>query len=330
MGNRRCRTRPYRGAGFLGNIAVAAFFILFAGGCFANKVLVIPGGTEVELPMLVEDIGGASVIFIGESHETRRHHRFQLEVIDALHSGGVKLAIGLEMFKAGSQELLDLWVAGGVMTDVFIKEYYKNWQVPWRQYRDILIYARDHKIPVVALNVSRNVILEVFSEEGEEDEAGEEDGSARGEGPDAEGQEEAARPARLAKLVEQEAVYIEELKLVECDVDPAYEKFLRDAIGEHEGMEIDFDRFCRFQMIWDAVMAMRATEYLEQNPDRTMVVLTGGAHAWKRAIPRRLKHFSGDQGLTYIVIVPEVREGVDRHNVTTDDTDYLLLNPWMW
>jgi uncharacterized iron-regulated protein len=315
---------------FLGFIPIAAFFILFTGGCFANKVLVIPGGTEVELPRLIEDIGGASVIFIGESHKTRRHHRFQLEVIDALHSGGVKLAIGLEMFKAGSQDILDLWVAGGVMTDVFIKEYYKNWHVPWSQYRDILIYARDNKIPVVALNVSRGVILEVFSEEDEEGEEDEEDGSARPEDEGAEAEEEGARPARPAKLAEQEAVYIEELKLVGCDVDPEYEKFLRDVVGEHEGMEIDFDRFCRSQMIWDTVMAMRATEYLEQNPDRTMVVLTGGVHAWKRAIPRKLKRFSKDQGLTYIVIVPEVREGVDRHNVTTDDTDYLLLNPWMW
>ncbi len=316
MGNKRCSSRPYRGVRFLGLIPIAVFFILFTGGCFANKVLVIPGGTEVELPRLVEEIGGASAVFIGESHGARRHHRFQLDVIDALHSGGVKLAIGLEMFKAGSQGVLDLWVAGGVMTDVFIKEYYKNWRTPWRQYRDILIYARDHKIPVVALNVSRNVILEVLSEEGEED------GSAKG--PDAEAEEEGAR------LTEQEAVYIEELKLVECDVDSAYEKLLRDAIDEHKDMEIDFDRFCRSQMIWDTVMAMRAAEYLEHNPDRTMVVLTGGAHAWKRAIPRKLKRFSGDRGLAYIVIVPEVREGVDRHNVTTDDTDYLLLNPWMW
>ena len=300
----------------------------------ANKVVIMPGGkVEVERDGLVEKIQDLDVVFIGESHQSGRHHRFQFEVIKALWSAEVDVAIGLEMFKADSQEALDLWVAGGIPRETFKKIYYENWRTPYSKYEKIFIYARKHEIPIVALNLSRDIVREVFSKDkdDEEGEEGKEGGSVEVEEAPVKAKGELGEDeVEFARLVRQRAEYVKELRLIECDADPQYEKFLRAAIGEHDGMEIDYDRFCRAQMIWDTTMARRVAEYIKENPNKIMVVLVGGVHAWKRAMPRKLGLFPGGDELSYIVIVPEMRSLLTRRRATEEDMDYMLLNPWMW
>ena len=298
----------------------------------ANTVVVIPGGeVEVERDGLVEEMGDLDVVFLGESHQSGRHHRFQLNIIKALWLAEVDVAIGLEMFKVDSQGDLDLWIAGGIPRETFEGIYYKNWQAPWSKYEEIFLYARKHEIPLVALNLSRDIVREVFAKDDEEGKEGKEDSPAEAEeapvkGKGVSGEDE----VEFARLVRQRAEYVKELRLIECDADPQYEKFLRAAIGEHDGMEIDYDRFCRAQMIWDTTMARRVVEYIKENPNKIMVVLVGSVHAWKRAMPRKLGLFSGGDELSYIVIVPEMRSLLTRRRATEDDMDYMLLNPWMW
>ena len=67
---------------------------------------------EVALSEALPGIRKSRVILIGEKHDRESHHRFQLEVIKALHATGEPLAIGLEMFQAESQQALDDWVGG--------------------------------------------------------------------------------------------------------------------------------------------------------------------------------------------------------------------------
>ena len=324
MDNRICRVWSYIGSGPLKSITVLAL-LLFITGCMANTLAVMPGGEEVERDSFIEKIVDLDVIFLGESHQSGRHHRFQLEVIEALWDAEVDVAIGMEMFKADSQGELDLWTSGGMPRESFKKVYYENWRAPWSKYEGIFLYARKHGIPIIALNLSRDIVREVFSVDDKEDEPVEaEDLPAKAESELGEDEIE------FARLAKQRVEYVKELRLIECDADPKYEKFLRAAIGEHDGMEINYDRFCRAQMIWDTTMAKRVIEYIKENPNKTIVALVGGVHAWKRAVPRKLDLFSDDEGLNYVVIVPEMRSLLTRRRATEEDMDYMLLNPWMW
>ncbi len=334
MDSRGCGLCSYLSAVFFKFVPVLLLALFFAG-CAPSKLVVIPGVEEVlDREAFIEEISNLDVIIIGESHQSNRHHNFQLEIIDALQSTNVDLAVGFEMFKDDSQGTLDLWVAGGIQKDIFKKVYYENWQTSWSKYEKILVYVRKHNIPSVALNLSRDIVREALSRKVEEEiekEEGKEGESAEVEALPVKADDELGEDeVEFARLMKKRAERIEDLSLIECDADPQYEKFLHEAIEAHDGVEMDYDRFCRAQMIWDTTMAKRVAEYLEENPDKTLVVLVGGVHAWKRAIPRKLDFFAGEGAIDYIVIVPEMRSGLTRHSATEEDADYMLLDPWMW
>jgi uncharacterized iron-regulated protein len=61
------------------------------------------------------------------------------------------------MFRKDQQEALVDWVAGKIDGTTFEQIYLDNWGFHWRLYREIFIYAREQKIPIVGLNVSRCV-----------------------------------------------------------------------------------------------------------------------------------------------------------------------------
>ena len=61
------------------------------------------------------------IILVGEQHSNKQHHRAQLSVIQALNEAGLKVAIGLEMFRNDSQPALDRWVSGDIDEDRFEK-----------------------------------------------------------------------------------------------------------------------------------------------------------------------------------------------------------------
>ena len=68
-------------------------------------------------------------------------------------------------------------------------------------------------------------------------------------------------------------------------------------------------------------MAYHLMGYLSKNPGRTVVVLAGVGHAWKRGIAEQL-----DEKIISRVVLPMVPDQVDRKTVTTADADYVLLN----
>ena len=101
------------------------------------------------------DVRTARVVYVGEMHTSARHHEIQLRVIRALHDGGIRLAVGMEMFDRSYQTVLDLWAAGGLDEEAFLRRthWYANWRFDYGLYRSILDYIRTEKIPLVALNV---------------------------------------------------------------------------------------------------------------------------------------------------------------------------------
>jgi uncharacterized iron-regulated protein len=154
-------------------------------------------------------------------------------------------------------------------------------------YRPIFVYAREHKIPIVGLNVSRGITRQVARE----------------------GFDSLSDTQR------------EGLPFVTCSVDDDYMKFIRQAYGAHAHGQMQFDHFCEAQLVWDKAMAANALRYVEQAPERVMVILAGSGHARKGGIPTQLDTLSQ---ISYQVILPEIPSVLDTQTIDSGDADFLL------
>jgi len=91
---------------------------------------------------VLDDLAGVKVVFVGEMHDSAPHHQAQLQVIRGLVERGVRVVIGLEMFRDNSQQALD------------------NWSM-WPAYREIFLYAREQKLTMLGLNLEREIPRQV-------------------------------------------------------------------------------------------------------------------------------------------------------------------------
>ncbi len=268
-------------------IIFMASFILAPKG-FAYQLLDLASGETAALKESVEKLKANRLIIVGELHSNEEHHRIQLAVIKALHGAGVKVAIGLEMFRQDSQEDLDRWISEEMSPADFHKRYYDNWNYPWPAYSMIFDYARENKIPMVGMNVSRAITRQV------------------------------ARKGFDSLSEEQK----DKLEDVVCIVDETYMAFIRKAFGDHSHGRLDFIHFCEAQLVWDNIMAIHALDYLKSNPESVMVLLTGVGHALKLGIPAQIEKRSF---LQHVVVLPETPGYISPEKMTLEETDYLIL-----
>jgi len=268
---------------------IMALAMPLLAGCQDGDVVRLKDRATIPFDRMVGEVSKSRVVVIGETHDNQSHHDLQLKIIRTLYEGGAPLAVGLEMFRAESQELLDKWWRWGMPTEQFEALYRENWGMPWLLYRDIFLYTRQKRIPLVGLNVPRDIISKVARE-------------------------------GFASLTE-----AERKKLppgLSCTLDEAYRSFIRRTFTEHaHASGRSFDHFCEAQMVWDTAMAIYALEYLDRNPGSRIVILAGSVHAWKRAIPRQIATMRPD--VTVSVILPVQGGQAERDKITAEDADYL-------
>ena len=227
-------------------------------------------------------------VLVGERHNVADHHRGQLEVIRQLVNRGVPVAIGMEMMRSDSQPYLDAWVAGQLSEDEITAVYRDNWNFPWPLYQPIFVFARDHGIPMVGLNVPREITRQV------------------------------ARQGFDSLSPSQR----EGLPFVTCQIDDDYITYIREAYGAHGHGNMTFNNFCEAQLVWDKAMATNALEYSRETPGRVMVILSGTGHARKGGIPRQL---ASEGSASSLVVLPEIPSLLEPDTLSTQDADYLIM-----
>ena len=258
-------------------------------GCSAPRNVVrLSDDARVDFSCMMDEVRGARLVFVGETHENREHHQLQLDVIRALHRAGVPLAIGLEMFTSPGQPALDRWVAGDLDEAAFVRIYDENWNISWPLYRDIFLFARDNRIPLIGLNVPRSLVQKV-----------------------ARNGFDSLTPEEKGKLPPG----------ITCNVDAAYMAFIRRSFSEHVASERSFIHFCEAQMVWTKSMAWGLIDFLNGHPDRSVVVLTGAGHALKQGVPGEVRE---NAPFTCRVILPDIPE-LSRSGITARDADYYVL-----
>ncbi len=242
---------------------------------------------ETTMAQILPELTRTRLVFVGETHTEQAHHEAQLAVIKCL-APRVKLAVGLEMMEYGNQDILDGWVAGELFERDVAQSFAKDWSEDWRLYRPFFMYCRERGIPMVALNVPREITRKVAS-------------------------------VGFQSLTRKE---LGELPPLSCKVRPEYESFLRQVLGEH-AQSTNFTFFCEAQLVWDTAMAVHAVNYLKNNPETAMVVLTGTVHAWKMAVPTQVASLAPE--LSQRVLLPRVPGRLEERLLTDRDADYLIL-----
>ena len=278
---------------YIGLMAVAVVIIGLIAGCRALlgngelQLYDLKAHRTIEKAAMQEQLTHAKVVLVGEHHAIESHHRAQLKVIQTLVEAGKRVAVGLEMFRRESQNDLDRWIEGSIDETLFKPIFLDNWNFAWPIYRPIFQYARDHKIPMVGLNVDRGLSKQVAY-------------------------------SGFASLSETQK---EMLGPVTCDVTPDYRKYIREAYDAHAHGNMKFDYFCEAQLLWDTAMAAYAARYLEANEDTIMVILTGAGHAQKQGIPAQLAKRAP---WPTIVLLPETPGAFEPELVSSDEADYLI------
>lgn len=208
---------------------------------------------------IIHEIAKNRVVYIGEKHTEFSSHLNQLKIIKAMYEQNPKLAIGMEMFQHQFQKHLDDFIVGKISEKEMISktEYFKRWKYDYELYRPIILFAKEKRIPIVALNIDRKITKKVVNG-----------------GFDL-----------LSK---------EQLEVIPDSINfenSRYRQQLRTIFGMHQSKSFkDFDEFYHAQLLWDESMAENMAEFMKKNPEYSMAVLAGNGHVMHgHGIPDRAK-----------------------------------------
>jgi len=106
------------------------------------------------------------VVLLGESHDNAEHHRWQLHTLAALHGHNPDMILGFESFPRRVQPVLDQWVNGELDPIAFLEaaDWAKVWSFDPTLYLPLFDFARQNRIPMIALNVDRDFVVRVRRE----------------------------------------------------------------------------------------------------------------------------------------------------------------------
>ena len=228
-------------------------------------------------------------VFVGESHTNYGDHLNQLAIIKGLHKHwGSKISIGLEMIQQPYQSFLDRYIAGEINERAMLKgvEWYDRWKYDFRLYRPIFDYAKQQKIPLIALNI----------------------------------------PQELTKRISKVGINglkPFERKQLPAFIDysnKAYTKRITKVFSNHSSTSSKgVKKFIDAQLGWDEGMAFSAAKYLKNYPKKKMVIIAGSGHVINyEGIPSRLDR----QLKTNSAVVLNDSEG----DSTASSGDYLLFS----
>ncbi|BCS52800.1 ChaN family lipoprotein [Geobacter sp. SVR] len=242
----------------------------------------------VNLADVVSNVASADVIFIGEVHNNTQHHQAQLDVLRSLQAKKLPLAIGLEMFTPEDQQKLDDWTGGTLDEESFMAVFSRNWSYGWPLYRDLFVFARDNRIPLIALNTPKPVISRLIAQ-----------GRAT--------LQESEIPPKISwTLNKSQSDYMSTIA--------------RQVFGD-KAPDTFAARLCESQALRNSGMAWNIARYKRKHAADKVVVLAGTWHAVKNGVPEQLSAYGK---LTYKVILPELNE-FNRENASDREADYLIL-----
>jgi uncharacterized iron-regulated protein len=231
-------------------------------------------GEPIEYVRMVEDLGKARVVYLGERHTLQRHHDSQTRVITDLAHAGASLAVALEPLESSQQASIDRFNRGEIDFDGLAAAigWAKHWP-NYKQYRPVLEAARKAKAPVIGLSPSPEVVRAVVRSGG----------------------------------VERLDPQIRKLLPAEMDFkDPVYEKLLAAQLMVHMAASPQRLRpMIEAQIARDESMSAALADYLRSDAGRgrKAAVVCGSGHvAYGLGTPQRVRRRLGDSSDRIVVL----------------------------
>jgi len=206
-------------------------------------------------------LAAADVVYLAETHDRPQDHQAQLAILQAL-AARRSLIIGMEMFQRPFQWALDHYLAGSLSESDLIRqtEYANRWGFDWELYAPIVRFARDQKIPILALNTPSEVTRKVAQ-------------------------------TGFGGLTQAERQWIPPQSSIRAEPEIYRQRIrqLYDEIHQGRGTSARFEQFFLAQVLWDETMADRIAIALRQSSPALIVVLAGQGHIlYRYGIPDRV------------------------------------------
>ncbi len=126
-----------------------------------SVVVAAPSGAVLDENSLFDRLAAADFIYVGEQHDQALHHKVQAAVLAGLHARNGNVVVGIEMFPAENQSILDDFQSGALSESEFAGHWNRIWGYPYEIYKPIFDYALANNVPVKALNAPRAVISQI-------------------------------------------------------------------------------------------------------------------------------------------------------------------------
>ncbi|MCE9581427.1 MAG: ChaN family lipoprotein [Planctomycetes bacterium] len=221
----------------------------------APETVMRKSGATADAEALWDDLRAATVVHFAETHDHVRCHDLEFEAVRQLAGEKGDFAVGLEMFPRSLQPVLDKWTAGELSEWDFLEgvNWYRSWGFPYKLFRPIFLYCRDHHIPLVGLNAPADVNRKV------------------------------GRTGLRSLSDEERAQLPAEIVLT----NEAHRRNFEEILPHHPGIKLDtfYEAFC----VWDEMMADSGAQWLKAHGGRLLVIAGSGHIRGGLGIPDRLK-----------------------------------------
>lgn len=279
------------------------------------------GKTLAPAPLMAA-LARRQVVLLGEEHDDAGHHRWQLQMLAALHAHRPDMVVGFEMFPRRVQPALDRWAAGKLGAKAFLDE--SEWGKVWGSASDLYLplfhFVRQNRLPMVALNVDRALVAKV----GQEGWAAVPSGERAGLSDPA--------PASDAYLEYLARVFVEKRRMgadrpkeerkedaPSTKTDPAVVNEEKREEAPPKEMDPDsvkktdeFKRFVAAQLTWDRAMAEALAKARRERPGSLAIGVLGRGHVqFGHGVPHQLADLGVDDAAVLLPVTPEtVCEGL--------------------
>lgn len=134
------------------------FLLLLSASVFAQDKpaykLFNAEGKEIHYDKMIKELGKADVVLFGELHDNAIDHWLELQVAKDLYAVRSDMVVGMEMFEADDQIVLDEYLNGTIEEKHLLSEA-KVWDNYKNDYKPLIDFAREKKLKAVATNVPR-------------------------------------------------------------------------------------------------------------------------------------------------------------------------------
>ncbi len=235
-------------------------------------------GTPATFDQLLADSRAAEVTFVGESHDDPVAHYLEEEILR--RTWDADAALSLEMFERDVQLVLDEYLAG-LITESQLLAGSRPWRNYASDYRPLIEFAKEKKMPVLAANAPRRYVNRV---------------SRLG-------------AASLNEVPPEGRRFLPPLPYAEASAEYAakFERVMKEHLeGGRPPSSESIARRLEAQSLWDAAMAYSIADFLTKHPGKRVLHINGQFHTAERmGTVEHLLRYRPNTPVVVVTILPE-------------------------